>query len=178
MNPIKKIFNAYRKIFWSCEKQARFAGVSIGRGSFIASRFWGAEPYLIEIGDYCQITGGVKIFTHGGGNSVRRKYPNFDTFGKVKIGDYVYIGNNSLVMPGVTIGDNVLVAAGSVVTKSIPDNVVVGGNPASFICTIDEYEKKNLKYNTDSKCLNWEEKRKLLTNLPNEKFVSKPLMHI
>ena len=173
---LSKIKKIYIKNFWSLEKQARYAGVSLGKGNFVASRFWGAEPYLIEIGDYCQITGGVKLFTHGGGNSVRSKYPNFDTFGKVKIGNYVYIGNNSLVMPGVTIGDNVLVAAGSVVTKSIPDNVVVGGNPAKFICTIHEYQERNLKYNTDSKGMSMEEKRKLLMSLPEKKFVRKPYM--
>lgn len=45
-----------------------------------------------------------------------------------KIGSNVYIGNNALIMPGFTIGDNVLFAAGSVVTKSVPDNVVVVGS--------------------------------------------------
>lgn len=62
----------------------------------------------------------------------RIKYPRFDTFGKVKIGDYVYIGTNSLIMPGVTIGDGSLIAAGSVVTKSVPPGVVVGGNRQSI----------------------------------------------
>lgn len=60
----------------------------------------------------------------GGGGAVRSKYPKFDTFGKVVIGDWVYIGTNALIMPGVTIGNNVLVAAGSVVTKSVPPGVV------------------------------------------------------
>lgn len=48
-------------------------------------------------------------------------------------------------MPGVSIGDNVIVGAGSVVTRSFPDNVVVGGNPARVICTLEEYYKKNLE---------------------------------
>ena len=54
----------------------------------------------------------------GGGNSVRSIIPAFDCFGKVTIGDYVYLGTNVQVMPGVTIGNNILVAAGSIVTKS------------------------------------------------------------
>ena len=48
-------------------------------------------------------------------------------------------------MPGVTVGDNVLIAAGSIVTKSIPSNVVVAGNPARFICSIEDYIERNKK---------------------------------
>ena len=109
----------------------------------------------------------------GGGRIARDKYPQFDCFGKVKIGDYVYIGTCSLIMPGVTIGNNVLVAAGSVVTKSIPDNVVVGGNPASIICSIDEYIERNMPYNLNSKGMTAKAKKELLLSLPEEKFIRK-----
>ena len=170
--------SAYRKFFLSLEKQARYAGVTVGKGNFIASRFWSTEPYLICVGDYCQITGGVKVFTHGGGNSIRSKYPNFDTFGKVRIGNYVYIGNNSLIMPGVTIGNNVLVAAGSVVTKSIPDNTVVGGNPAHYISTTEEYLNRNLRHNTNSKGLSRREKKKLLQEMDENIFVKKEYLRV
>ena len=113
------------------------------------------------------------MFTHGGAGAVRKQYPKFDTFGQVTLGDYVYIGNNSLVMPGVTIGDNVLVAAGSVVTKSVPSNVVIGGNPASIICSLEEYINRNERYNTDSKGMNQKEKRDYLLSLPEDKFIKK-----
>ena len=78
-----------------------------------------------------------------------------------------------MIMPGVTIGDNVLIAGGSVVTKSIPSNVVVGGNPARYICTVDEYVSRNLKYNTETKGLSKEEKKKFLLSLDENKFISK-----
>lgn len=130
------------------------------------------------MGSNCQITNGVKIFTHGGAGAVRKFYPKFDTFGKVSIGDYVYLGNNVLIMPGVTIGNNVLVAAGSVVTKSIPDNVVVGGNPAKFICTLDSYIKRNLQYNTDTKGVSQKKKKELLMTLPDCSFITKGQMRI
>lgn len=178
MKLIIRLMSAYRKMFWSLEKQARYAGVTIGKGNFVASRFWSTEAYLITVGDYCQITGGVKFFTHGGGDSVRLKYPKFDTFGKVKIGNYVYIGNNALIMPGVTIGNNVLIAAGSVVTKSVPDNVVVGGNPARYISTTEEYINRNLKHNTNSKGMSQQEKKKMLLEMDEEKFVKKGLLRV
>ena len=99
--------------------------------------------------------------------------PSFDCFGKVKIGNNVYIGTNSLIMPGVTIGDNVLVAAGSVVTHSIPNNVVIGGNPAHVICSFEEYYDKNKQYNTATKGLSFKDKKQVLLSLEENKFIKK-----
>lgn len=109
----------------------------------------------------------------GGGNAVRRLHPDFDCFGKVTIGDYVYIGSGALIMPGVTIGNNVLVAAGSVVSKSIPDNSVVAGNPARIICSVEDYYERNKKYDLGSKNMSSNQKRVMLINLPDEKFIKK-----
>ena len=178
MNIISVVTYLYKSLFWSLEKQAKKAGVKMGKNNFIASRFWSSEPYLITVGNNCQITQGVLFYTHGGAGGVRKTYPKFDTFGKIKIGDYVYIGSGSKIMPGVTIGDNVIVAAGSIVSKSIPSNVVVGGNPAKYICTIDEYIQKNIRYNTDSKGISSKNKEELLNSLPEEKFIKKPLIAI
>lgn len=170
---IKKIFIH----FLPYSIQAKLSGVILGKNNFICSRFWSsAEPYLITIGNNCQITSGVKIFTHGGGGAIRNEIPQFDCFGKVTIGNFVYIGNNSLIMPGVIIEDNVLVAAGSVVCKSVPSNVVIGGNPAKIICTIEEYKKKNLKYNTNTKGMSFSEKRRYLSSATEENFIKKTFM--
>ena len=173
---LRKIGRSYRVCLWSVIRQAKYEGVNIGDHTSVSTRFWDTEPYLISIGDNCQITGGVKIFTHGGAQVLRDKYPEFDTFGKVKIGDYVYVGSNSLIMPGVTIGNHVLVAAGSVVTKSVPDNVVIAGNPARIICSIEDYLKRNLSYNTNTKGLSQKEKKLILLNLDSDKFVIKPFL--
>ena len=116
--------------------------------------------------------------THGGAGAVRRWYPKFDTFGKIILGDYVYLGKNTMIMPGVSIGDNVLVAAGSIVTKSIPSNVVVGGNPAKVICTIEQYIEKNKKYNTNSKGMSVKEKKQLLLSLPEDMFIKKNYLEV
>lgn len=67
------------------------------------------------------------------------------------IEDWAYIGAFSHIMPGVTIGKGELVAAGSVVTKSVVPHTVVGGNPARFICTTEQYYERNEKYSIDTK---------------------------
>lgn len=168
LNKIKKLF-FYK--FASPKAYAKYIGVNIGSNNLIGKDHWSSEPYLITIGSNCQLTN-CKIFTHGGGQVLRDKYPDFDIFGKVKIGNMVYIGTNSLIMPGVTIGDNVLVAAGSVVTKSVAPRMVVAGNPARIICTIEEYFDRNCKYDLHTKGLSMEEKQ-LIIESSQDKLICK-----
>lgn len=167
------------KSLLSPEKYAKYIGVNIGIDNFIPDKdCWSSEPYLITVGNHCQITMGVRLFTHGGGAVLRRNIPDFDAFGKIVIKDFVYIGNNSLIMPGITIGEGSLVAAGSVVTKSVPDNVVVAGNPARIICTIDEYFNKNKIFNVKTRNCSPKTKRKILENTSNQFFIKKQLLLI
>lgn len=163
-------------LFWRLKSPlayARHIGVKIGDNCLIATRHWSSEPYLISIGSNCQITAGVRFHTHGGGNVIRRRYPNYDAFGKIIIEDWVYIGAGSQIMPGVIIGEGALVAGGSIVTKSVPAGMVVGGNPAKVICSVDEYVNRNLIYNLGTKGLSKKDKRILLESLPPEKFIRK-----
>ena len=109
----------------------------------------------------------------GGGRVARRQIPDFDCFGKVIIEDWAYIGTGAQIMPGVTIGAGALVAAGSIVTKSVPPGVVVAGNPAKVLCSVDEYISRNAKYNLHCKDMSHEEKKKYLLSLPDDKFIKK-----
>ena len=117
--------------------------MKIGKNCLIATRYWPSESYLISIGNHVQLTHGVSIYSHGGGHSVRQQHPDFDIFGKVVIEDWAYLGAFSQIMPVVTIGEGALVASGSVVTKSVAPHTAVGGNPAKYICTIEEYYERN-----------------------------------
>lgn len=83
----RKIKSLYYKLFLTPEKYARHIGVTIGKKCLINTRNWSSEPYLITIGNNVQVTRGVSIHTHGGGNAVREKHPDFDVFGKVL---YIY----------------------------------------------------------------------------------------
>ena len=76
-------------------------------------------------------------------------------------------------MPGVTIGEGAIVAAGAIVTKSVPDGMVVGGNPARVIGTVDEFKERNLKYNVGTKNMPSEKKKAFLLGLADDKFIRK-----
>lgn len=147
--------------------------VEVGDHCVISTTAWGSEPYLIKIGNGVRITAGVKIFTHGGAGVLRKKCPNMDFFGKVIIGNNVYIGNCALIMPGVSIGSDVIVAAGAVVTKSVPCGSIVGGNPAKVIGSIADLEQRMQRYNMKTKGLAADEKRAFLLQQPEEKFIKK-----
>ncbi len=169
----KFLIRLYRSYFWSPEKHARYNGVTIGKECNIQKVSFGSEPYLITIGNHVQITSDTKFFTHGAAWVLREKYPEMDFFGKIIIKDNVYIGNNCLIMPGVTIESNVIVAAGSVVTKSIPNNSVVGSNPARVLSSISIFEDKMIEKNVKSKLMGVLEKKTYLLSLSDEKFIRK-----
>lgn len=173
MRLLKLLKEFYWRYMMSPNKYAQHIGVKVGKNCLISTRYWSSEPYLIEIGSNCQITNGVRFHTHGGGNVVRQMCPDFDVFGKITVNDWAYIGNCSQIMPGVTIGEGALVAAGSVVTKSVAPYTVVGGNPAKYICTTMEYYEKNKKYNVRTKGMSASEKKRILIGLSEEHFIKK-----
>lgn len=118
----------------------------VGENTILGKINLGSEPFLVEIGNDCHITDNVFFITHDGGTWViKRKYDFKGTkYGKIVIRDNVYVGNHCIILPNVEIGSNCVIGAGSVVTKSIPSDSVFAGNPARFICTIEEYYQKCL----------------------------------
>ncbi|GEB76840.1 maltose acetyltransferase domain-containing protein [Sporolactobacillus inulinus] len=92
----------------------------------------------IHIGDHCMFGPGVHIYTAAHPLNAALRISGVE-FGKpVTIGNNVWIGGRAVINPGVTIGNNVVIGSGSVVTKDVPDNVAIGGNPARIIKTIEE----------------------------------------
>jgi acetyltransferase-like isoleucine patch superfamily enzyme len=134
-----KIFGGGKE---TLNKYLRKKGMNVGKGVKTASSLKTAEPYLITIGDNVTISHGVDFITHD--NSVCKIYGvGHDLYGRITIGNNCFIGAHTVVMYGVSIADNVIVGAGSIVTKSIKEsNVIVAGNPARIIGTWDNYAKK------------------------------------
>ena len=106
-----------------------------------------AHCWLITIGDNVTMAPRVHILAH---DASTKEFLNYTKIGRVNIGNNVFIGAESVVLPNVTIGDNVVIGANSTVTKDIPSNSVYAGNPAKFICTIDEYIEKSKRKMEDS----------------------------
>lgn len=119
--------NIYKRITtWRCLFLNKFWGMHIGEGTRISRKSFldFANPKGIYIGEYSIITPGVRIFTHDHVNGGLK-----DT----RIGSYCFVGANSLIMPGITIADHCVIAAGSVVTRDVPASSLVAGNPARII---------------------------------------------
>ena len=160
------------------ENYLRKKGVKIGVGCYISPcHLSTSEPWLIEIGNYCRIAKDTEFFTHGIIYSIRllKNDPDLDFFGKIKIGNYVSIGEGAKILAGVTIGNNVIIGAGSVVSKSIPDGYIVAGNPLKHIgYTEDWYKNVKEKWDLKTGRMNIEDKKKYLLSLDDDKFVKKP----
>ena len=125
---------------------ARSLGVKIGEDCRIFPSNFGSEPWLISIGNKVTITSGVKLLTHDGATwLISDEKGRREHFARLEIGNNVFIGSNAVIMPGVKLEDYVIVAAGSVVTKSVPSGSIVGGNPAKIIGSFDTYKKKALE---------------------------------
>lgn len=144
----------------------RKQGAQIGEGTVIndTPKIFGTEPYLIKCGKDCLFARGSHLITHDGGVRVLNKLNKFDgkaadIFGKIEMGDNVYLGVNAMVMPGVKIGSNVIIGAGAVVTHDIPDNSVAVGVPARVIKTVDEYYEKAKKRVRYTIGMTYQEKR-------------------
>ena len=92
--------------------------------------------FLVTIGDNVTLSLRVTILAH---DASSKQLIGYTKIGKVSIGNNVFIGANSTILPGVRIGNDVIIGANSVVTKNIPDDSVIVGNPAVFLKHSSEY---------------------------------------
>lgn len=125
---------------------AKKLGVKVGKNVHIygANRgMFSTEPWVIKIGDNVHITKEVQFLTHDGGTLIIKEHiGDYILTGPIVIGDNTYIGTRTIIMPGVNIGKNCIIGAGSIVTKDIPDNSVAVGVPARVHSTLEQYINK------------------------------------
>ncbi len=104
--------------------------ISLGRGVFLNFNCCILDVVAVSIGDMTQIGPGVQILTadHPRDPAERRQMLEFGR--PITIGANVWIGGGALILPGVTIGDDAIIGAGSVVTRDVPPGATAVGNPA------------------------------------------------
>lgn len=138
----------------------KFLGISVsGCPLYICAdlKLDGTNHQSINFGNNIVISSGVQILTHDYSVNkglislgIENDYEIF-RLSQVTIDDNAFIGMNALLLPGVNVGKNSIVGAGSVVTRSVPDNVVVSGNPAREVCSLEVYAGKvRTRIETDS----------------------------
>lgn len=122
------------------------SGLRIGKNVTImpTAEIDDSYPYLISIGDNCSISKNVQLIAHDQA-TFKFSEENFERLGRINIKENCYIGQSAIILPGVTIGPNVLVAAGSVVNKDIPPNSCVVGIPARIYSKFDNFINRQVE---------------------------------
>lgn len=140
MNFITGIWNSLIKLLLlkSSDRQRinylRRLGMKIGDRCRIRTMKFSTEPYLIEIGDHVAIAANTEFITHDGATwCFEDDVEGGGIFGRIIIGNNVFIGINCIILSNTTIEDNCIVGAGSVVRGHFPENSVIAGNPAQII---------------------------------------------
>lgn len=120
----------------------------IGEGCYIEPPFYAnfgvtmVDDTHIYVGDYTMFGPKVTVATAGHPVLPELRKQAYQYNAAVHIGKNCWIGANAIILPGITIGDSVVVGAGSVVTKDLPDNVVAVGNPCKILCEVNEHDKE------------------------------------
>lgn len=128
---LEKAGNEQKIKYW------RRKGMRIGDDCLLYTMSFSTEPFLIEIGNHVAIANNTLFLTHDGGIwCFRHELENADVFGKIKIGNNVFIGSNCTLLPNTEVGDNCIVGAGSVLRGKFPENSVIAGNPAKVVYSL------------------------------------------
>lgn len=129
---------------------------AIGNRVMIMPRKIPLYAKLISIGNNVWIASGVEFVTHDvahymlNGIKIRENIKFIEKIGCINIGDNVFIGSDVKILYDVNVGNNVIIAAGSVVNKDIPDNSVVGGMPAKVIGNFNDFLKKRKDFKANN----------------------------
>ncbi|MCI9421433.1 sugar O-acetyltransferase [Lachnospiraceae bacterium WCA-9-b2] len=116
--------------------------IEVGKNFFANYNCMILDVAKVVIGDNCQMAPNVAIYTAGHPVHPDTRNTAYEYGIKVTIGDNVWIGGNTVICPGVHIGSNTVIGAGSVVTKDIPDWVIAAGNPCKVIREITDADRK------------------------------------
>lgn len=117
--------------------------IEVGKNFFANYNCMILDVAKVTIGDNCQMAPNVAIYTAGHPVHPDSRNSGYEYGISVSIGDNCWIGGNSVICPGVHIGSNVVIGAGSVVTKDIPDWSIAAGNPCKVIRKVTDADRKH-----------------------------------
>ncbi len=118
--------------------------IEVGKNFFANYNCTILDVAKVKIGDNCQMAPNVAIYTAGHPIHPATRNSQYEYGKPVTIGDNVWIGGNTVLCPGVHVGSNVVIGAGSVVTKDLPDWCIAAGNPCRVIRKITDADKRKL----------------------------------
>lgn len=158
----KKLFHDRQAVVNYC----KMSGMKVGENCAIFSNIVTGEPYLVTLGNNVTISTDVTFCTHDASiGLIFGKKVLSDMCGRINIGNNCFIGLNSTVLYGITLADNIIVAAGSVVTRSFTEErIIIGGNPAKKISTWDSLKAKGEIYGLMLHGKSFEEIRETILN--------------
>lgn len=133
--------------------------IEVGKNFFANYNCTLIDVAKIRIGDNCMMAPNVSVYTAGHPVHPVSRNSAYEYGKEVTIGDNVWLGGNTVVCPGVHIGSNVVIGAGSVVTKDIPDWCVAAGNPCKVIRKITDADAKKLFHDEEIDEEAWEDIR-------------------
>ena len=141
---LKKILGDMGENIWIEPPMHMAYGTNVHIGDYFYANFnlVIVDDIDVYIGDYVMIAPNVTITPTGHPVDSELRRPGTQFSIPVRIGNNVWIGSNAVILPGITIGDNSVIGAGSVVTHDIPENVVAVGNPCGVLRKIDERDKE------------------------------------
>ena len=117
------------------------SNIEVGKNCFINYNCTILDNAKVTLGDNCLLAPNVSIYTAGHAMHPRTRALGYEYGIKVTVGDNVWIGGNTVICPGVSIGSNSVIGAGSVVTRDIPEWTFAAGNPCRVIRKITEEER-------------------------------------
>lgn len=138
--------------------------IEVGKNFFANYNCTILDVARVVIGDNCQMAPNVAIYTAGHPVHPQTRNTMYEYGIEVKIGDNVWIGGNSVICPGVQIGSNCVIGAGSVVTKDIPEWSIAAGNPCKVIRKITDADKKKYFKDREFDQEAWEHVLEILRN--------------
>ena len=136
--------------------------IEVGKNFFANYNCTILDVAKVVIGDNCPLAPNVAIYTAGHPLHPKTRNTLYEYGVEVTIGDNVWVGGNTVICPGVHIGSNTVIGAGSVVTKDIPDWVVAAGNPCRVIRKITDKDMKYYFRNQEFDDEAWEDVQRML----------------